>query len=397
MKKQQSREPRTSGKKKSAVKWAALIIIALILLAVYLYSKRNGTIGDASHWSEKTDTASLTDTLAVRDTLDRTDGHNSEKSKDKMIDDHLDTAPEHLPVTQQKDLGSDTTTIHSLSDAADYTQSTFIDSEPIPDPCSDDTLELRAYPSPAGGFHYGSIEVEFIANRECSIQWRVAGDEQWLSYGDQPIRIKSSTTIIYRAFDICGASMPPRREFYEIRPESYLDKCPDDMIYVTQGDLQFCIDRYPWPNRKGLRPVTFVSLYEAMDSCFSVDKRLPRKKEWSLACSGPSGWNYPYGKDYDSYACATHRTEKPFAGDNVGCRSYFGAYDMSGGVAEWTSTVSDHNKNFFNVMGGFWESGNQSSCFDARYSYFPQNRHNPVGFRCVKDINDPATTGDKRE
>jgi hypothetical protein len=38
------------------------------------------------------------------------------------------------------------------------------------------------------------------------------------------------------------------------------------------------------------------------------------------------------------------------------------------------------------VMGGFWQSGPRSGCFDIRYSYFPQNRHNPVGFRCCKDI-----------
>jgi hypothetical protein len=58
---------------------------------------------------------------------------------------------------------------------------------------------------------------------------------------------------------------------------------------------------------------------------------------------------------------------------------------MSGNLAEWTNTPSARNKQFYNVMGGFWESGRQASCFERRYSYFPQNRHNPVGFRCCAD------------
>ncbi|HAJ79773.1 MAG TPA: hypothetical protein DCO75_08365, partial [Fibrobacteres bacterium] len=67
------------------------------------------------------------------------------------------------------------------------------------------------------------------------------------------------------------------------------------------------------------------------------------------------------------------------------CRGYFGVFDMSGNLAEWTGTKSGKNSRFYNVMGGFWESGPQSGCFDARYSYFPQNRHNPVGFRCCSN------------
>jgi formylglycine-generating enzyme required for sulfatase activity len=58
---------------------------------------------------------------------------------------------------------------------------------------------------------------------------------------------------------------------------------------------------------------------------------------------------------------------------------------MAGNLAEWTSTRSSKNDRFYNVMGGFWESGPQSTCFDKRYSYFPQNRHNPVGFRCCSE------------
>jgi formylglycine-generating enzyme required for sulfatase activity len=59
---------------------------------------------------------------------------------------------------------------------------------------------------------------------------------------------------------------------------------------------------------------------------------------------------------------------------------------MSGNLAEWTSTQAKRNSRYYNVMGGYWESGPASGCYATRYGYYPQNRHNPVGFRCCKDF-----------
>jgi formylglycine-generating enzyme required for sulfatase activity len=82
------------------------------------------------------------------------------------------------------------------------------------------------------------------------------------------------------------------------------------------------------------------------------------------------------------------------SGEKAECRSYFGLYDMSGNLQEWTDTRASENGRFNYVTGGFWNSGIKSSCRERRYSYFSQNKHNPVGFRCCKDIE---TTGQRRK
>jgi formylglycine-generating enzyme required for sulfatase activity len=117
----------------------------------------------------------------------------------------------------------------------------------------------------------------------------------------------------------------------------------------------------------------------------SRSKRLCSTEEWSLACSGPHSSAYPYGRLYESHACVTGDTAAWPSGFKPECRGYFDVYDMSGNLMEWTNTRSMTNRQFYNVMGGFWESGSASDCFGARYSYYPQNRHNPVGFRCCAD------------
>ena len=108
--------------------------------------------------------------------------------------------------------------------------------------------------------------------------------------------------------------------------------------------------------------VTYL-IYHAMDSCFTAGKRLCATDEWKLACAGAYSWKYPYGDSYESKACVTRDTSVHVSGDKPECRGYFGIFDMSGNLAEWTNTKSKKNPEFFNVMGGFWESGPQSSCF----------------------------------
>jgi formylglycine-generating enzyme required for sulfatase activity len=179
--------------------------------------------------------------------------------------------------------------------------------------------------------------------------------------------------------------MAPRTEKYEIGSARPAGKCAEGMEHVSVSGTSFCVDRYEWPNRKGTRPATFVSLYQAMDSCFSKGKRLCSRDEWKVACAGPYGWQYAYGDQFEPRACVTSDTATWKSGSRPECRGYFGVFDMSGNAMEWTSTRSSANNRFYDVMGGFWESGSQSRCYDVRYSYFPQNRHNPVGFRCCSD------------
>jgi len=273
-------------------------------------------------------------------------------------------------------------TVETVPDTVDTTPKDTV----VYDPCREDTIAPWVYPDPSGGLHYGKIYIRFVASEPCSIEWRFKKDTQWQTYTDDSIAITKNIILCYRAKDTCGNSMDVRYEKYEISlpVKKY---CPKNMEYITIGDTKFCIDRYEWPNRKGEKPLAFISIYHAMDSCFTSGKRLCTSEEWSLACGGAYSWKYPYGDVYEPNACVTRDTAAARSGSLPECRGYFGVFDMSGNLAEWTDTRSKKNKNFYNVMGGFWESGPQSSCFKPRYSYFPQNRHNPVGFRCCKDVN----------
>jgi hypothetical protein len=236
--------------------------------------------------------------------------------------------------------------------------------------------------------HRSAIDVALIANKPCAIAWRMDSASEWEPYSvGAVIHIGVRTTLYFRGRDTCGNEMAPRAEFFDITPDREASTaCPSDMEYIAIGTTRFCIDRYEWPNRKGAMPQSFVSLAEAMDSCASRGKRLCGQDEWMLACAGPHSWAYPYGQQYESHACRTRDAVAGPSGDKPECRGYFGVFDMSGNLLEWTGGRSRKNSRFFTVMGGFWESGSESGCFMTRYSYYPQNRHNPVGFRCCADV-----------
>jgi hypothetical protein len=254
-------------------------------------------------------------------------------------------------------------------------------------PCEIDTIPPWILPDPSGGLHRRHVAVKLLSVEECEIQWRYGNEKRWRTYSGKPILITSDTILVFTARDTCGNVLPPRTEIYNISKPLAFEHCPDDMEYVKVGKNEFCIDRYEWPNKRGVKPISYVSINEARDSCFTVSKRLCETEEWMLACGGIYGWKFPYGSDYEPRACNTQDTVVTESGTKIECRGYFDIYDMSGNLAEWTNTPSFRNRAFYNVMGGFWDSGPRASCFEKRYSYFPQNRHNPVGFRCCADAS----------
>ncbi|MBD3345956.1 MAG: SUMF1/EgtB/PvdO family nonheme iron enzyme [Chitinivibrionales bacterium] len=262
-----------------------------------------------------------------------------------------------------------------------------------PDSCLQDTIAPWVYPDPSGGLHRQKIEVALHATKPCLIEWKFEEEEEWKEYTGDAIPIDSTTTLHYRGVDSCGNQMLPTKKRYEIILSTPSQYCPEDMEYIEVGTVQFCIDRYEWPNKRGVKPRSYISVYHAMDSCFSIGKRLCSMDEWLIACSGPYSWKYPYSQKYAPNACVTRDTTARKSGSKRECRGYFDVYDMSGNLAEWTSTRSTKDRHFYNVMGGFWKSGIESACHSKRYSYFPQNQHNPVGFRCCADA--AADTGKK--
>lgn len=302
----------------------------------------------------------------------------------------VDTVPvAHIKKTVPPTQKRDTTLVVAAAETIDTTAADTVAATPDTietptDSCDDVTAELWVYPDPSGGLHQSAVTVTFVANRAASIQYRIGDSDAWHHYTGEPISIKATATLFYDAIDSCGKIMERREEYYEVSGGSNV--CDPSMVAVKVGTMHFCIDKYEWPNLKGGIPQAYISYYQAQDSCFIAKKRLCTTEEWSIACSGPYSAKYPYGQLYERYGCTTHDTTVARSGINPECRSFFGAYDMSGNLAEWTSTKSVENSAFYYVTGGFWDSGPKSGCFDKRYSYYPQNQHNPVGFRCCKDI-----------
>lgn len=383
---------RLNKKKKSPTrKWGLLIILLLFLfLLLWMYlSKVSEKIVQKDVQTGTKDSAEIEIDI-IADSSDTVMPFNDTVDTVTDIDTTvLDTVIKEVVKTKEKKIPLSS----SDSDSADIPDTvkeavqrdTFEAESEDKDPCLEIRDELWVYPDPSGGLHRTSLNVSLFSNRPCGIWYRVETDTLWKVYDKGPIVINKTGTLEYRAQDSCGNIMETRKEFYEFLKQEK-SPCPDDMVHIKIDSIQYCIDRFEWPNRLGEIPLSYISLYQAMDSCFSVGRRLCTVEEWSLACAGPYSWKYPYGQMYEPYACAVQDTIVTASGAKPECRGYFGAFDMSGNLMEWTSTKSKENPEFHYIMGGFWESGPQSGCFDKRYSYYPRNRHNPVGFRCCKDL-----------
>jgi sulfatase-modifying factor enzyme 1 len=211
-------------------------------------------------------------------------------------------------------------------------------------------------------------------------------------------------------------------------------KCPADMANV--GD-RFCVDKYegsivirqpdgsetPHPHYveppdgaiarsvANVIPQAYISAKQAESACHAAKKRLCQPVEWRAACSGSSGFTYPYGptrvakKCHDSGASpmlAFHtasmkrgwgRTElndprNNQLEDTVGktgaypdCVNDYGVYDMVGNLHEWTA---DPNGTF---QGGYWLDTSQhgDGCAYRTIAHGYEYHDYSTGFRCCAD------------
>lgn len=366
-----------------------VILLVLLIIAILFFWNRSRSTGKSTV-VEKDAIVSAVDSSDTTERIDTMASH-SVNDTDTIVLQSVDTVKKTdvvvKPVKKAVDKVKKMDTVTAVPDTIKIDSSVVTDTViHKTDPCDSDTTRPWVYPDPSGGRHHEDVSIVFVSDKKAQIEWRFKDATKWNVYDGNPVSISATSTIEFTAYDSCNNAMDVRSEYYEIVRGESEKYCPDGMEYVRVSDQQFCIDRYEWPNRKGSRPESFVSKYGASDSCFSKNKRLCTADEWTIACMGPYSWRYPYGQAYEQYACSTHDTTFRVSGSRPECRSFFGVYDMSGNLAEWTDTKSIENRQFYYVKGGFWESGPQSNCTDKRYSYYPQNRHNPVGFRCCSDI-----------
>lgn len=192
--------------------------------------------------------------------------------------------------------------------------------------------------------------------------------------------------------------------------------CPEGMRYVSAGAFKmgtsrddpmmafdekapvnvnvaaFCVDQYEYPNKKGAAPLTNVAYADAKRFCEAKSRRLCSEEEWEKACKGPRGTRFPYGNTFDPGACNTEDSgggdrTVALAGRFSKCRSGYGVMDMSGNVAEWTSSPYVGNSDRTQKGGSATRPDYASRC-SARKNGAPSSKSFEVGFRCCMDAGD---------
>jgi formylglycine-generating enzyme required for sulfatase activity len=141
-------------------------------------------------------------------------------------------------------------------------------------------------------------------------------------------------------------------------------------------------------------PVNCVDFAQASAYCTAVGKRLPEQDEWEWAArGGAKGSTYPWGDaEPDAQVCwsggpsgARHTTcaVGAFAsGDNPQ-----GIHDLAGNLQEWTKSKWPIGVEELRLTkGGTWAATYGGPLrVDNLNADPPLNRHNALGFRCVKD------------
>jgi len=174
--------------------------------------------------------------------------------------------------------------------------------------------------------------------------------------------------------------------------------------------MNFCIDRFEYPNRRGDFPVIMVNFHEAREMCAEQGKRLCDELEWTFACEGEEAQPYPYGYVRDTEACVIDNKWRPYneramqprdglaamneldrlwqgvsSGSRPRCKSPFGVYDMTGNVDEWTQNVRSYEPHASILKGGYWGPV-RTRCRPSTRSHDENHTFYQQGFRCCAEV-----------
>ena len=187
----------------------------------------------------------------------------------------------------------------------------------------------------------------------------------------------------------------------------------DQTCLQPRVSLDFCVDRYEYPNQKGAHPPVMVDWYTAMGQCAALGKRLCYESEWVSACEGPDETPFPYGWERSSEKCnidnpwispslekiysTDERISQPElqrldqsvpSGAKTGCVSGYGVHDLTGNFDEWALADRDRPSEravFAALKGGAWGHV-RNACRPVTTSHDPTFRYYFVSFRCCRDV-----------
>ncbi len=172
--------------------------------------------------------------------------------------------------------------------------------------------------------------------------------------------------------------------------------CFDEPFYmdrteITNGEYSRLVGSFTGEDA----PRENVALQPARNFCTSRGGRLPTAQEWTYAASGPDGLRYPWGNEFIA-------TNLVFAGNNPGRtatagitrgdKSWVGAVDMAGNVAEWTNDEVSGGEAI--IKGTSWSQVAEFAAADAEQTAFTNSQRNTIGFRCVIDVEPGETFED---
>lgn len=196
---------------------------------------------------------------------------------------------------------------------------------------------------------------------------------------------------------------------------SILERHPKNMVYVPPGpyitgrlhgesretahlseplatvvELEgFLIDIFEYPNLPNAAPKYDVPYADAERLCSAQGKRLCTDTEWEKACKGPRNLAYSYGDVFDPEFCGDGISDLYLSGQKAGCKTGWGAFDMSGNFREWTASMPQGKDSRRIVKGGQKGAASKGTRCATSSDESMLFSDGSLSFRCCRDPNAP--------
>lgn len=368
-------QKKTTRNRKSIV---ILVLMFLLLITLFIVQchlsdiKENALRGQAAVSDSLDNLSHLQDSLLQVEQL---------RLKDSLKTDSIRRADstriaDSLSALNTKDSQKQKVQTHTQDSAASKKDTIVIPKGPI------DSIPPEASIVPPPGRYYEPIKLKVQCDEiKCNTYFSV-NDTTHAIEASQGVDYNKTGDVFFRAQDSAGNFSPWQTSHYDMASDNV---CGKNAYPILVHGKTICVDAYEYPNEANAITKDMVSHEQATRLCEQAGKRLCAIDEWQAACHGKDNLKYSYGNSYNQTKCNTNTKAAKRAGRKEQCRSWYGMYDMNGNLWEWTSTPSKERNTLYLVAGGAWDTNNASSCSESKFSFYPQNQYNFVGFRCCKN------------